>query len=124
MVFLFHKEASAHPSQQQLDRLTKAGLVPTYTSQDGTNQQTEAEKLTTQSVGMGVDSYAASKPQWNMASPISTESPSTATQSEIQPISNEPWVPTTTWVSSWKAKLPLQTIMRLLQVCIVELSVR
>ena len=66
---------------------------------------------------MGVDSYSASKPQWNMASPISTESPSTPAQSEIQPIPNEPWVPTTTWVSSWKAKLPLQTIMRLLQVC-------
>ena len=31
-------------------------------------------------------------------------------------LNNEPFVPTQEWVSSWKSKLPLQTIMRLLQV--------
>lgn len=32
---------------------------------------------------------------------------------------NSPWQPTSEWVASWKQKLPLQTIMRMLQVCII-----
>ena len=27
-----------------------------------------------------------------------------------------PWVPNSEWINSWKQKLPLQTIMRMLQV--------
>lgn len=30
--------------------------------------------------------------------------------------SSKPWMPTSEWVNSWKQKLPLQTIMRMLQV--------
>lgn len=32
------------------------------------------------------------------------------------------WVPTPEWVVSWKAKLPLQTIMRLLQVLVPQVE--
>ncbi|XP_075220278.1 protein HID1 [Lycorma delicatula] len=32
------------------------------------------------------------------------------------------WVPTSEWVSSWKTKLPLQTIMRLLQVLVPQVE--
>jgi len=32
------------------------------------------------------------------------------------------WVPTTQWVQSWKQKLPLQTIMRLLQVLVPQVE--
>ena len=32
----------------------------------------------------------------------------------------EPWMPTQDWVTSWKTKLPLQTIMRLLQVLVPQ----
>ena len=35
---------------------------------------------------------------------------------------NEPWVPTQEWVTSWKSKLPLQTIMRLLQVLVPQVE--
>ena len=35
---------------------------------------------------------------------------------------NEPWVPTHEWVTSWKSKLPLQTIMRLLQVLVPQVE--
>lgn len=32
------------------------------------------------------------------------------------------WLPTTEWVESWKSKLPLQTIMRLLQVLVPQVE--
>ena len=32
------------------------------------------------------------------------------------------WVPSPEWVSSWKQKLPLQTIMRLLQVLVPQVE--
>lgn len=32
------------------------------------------------------------------------------------------WTPTAEWVSSWRAKLPLQTIMRLLQVLVPQVE--
>jgi hypothetical protein len=35
---------------------------------------------------------------------------------------SEPWVPTQEWVTSWKSKLPLQTIMRLLQVLVPQVE--
>ncbi|XP_050735618.1 protein HID1-like isoform X2 [Eriocheir sinensis] len=34
----------------------------------------------------------------------------------------QPWTPTTAWVLSWKNKLPLQTIMRLLQVLVPQVE--
>ena len=34
----------------------------------------------------------------------------------------DPWVPTQDWVKSWKSKLPLQTIMRLLQVLVPQVE--
>ncbi|XP_061087601.1 protein HID1-like [Conger conger] len=36
--------------------------------------------------------------------------------------STNPWVPTPEWVLSWKVKLPLQTIMRLLQVLVPQVE--
>ncbi|KAG9332160.1 hypothetical protein JZ751_015736 [Albula glossodonta] len=36
--------------------------------------------------------------------------------------STTPWTPTPEWVLSWKAKLPLQTIMRLLQVLVPQVE--
>lgn len=50
----------------------------------------------------------------NFRSSISNQSISSTTQS--------PWVPTTDWVLSWKQKLPLQTIMRLLQVLVPQVE--
>lgn len=38
------------------------------------------------------------------------------------PTGNTQWVPTSDWVSSWKTKLPLQTIMRLLQVLVPQVE--
>lgn len=32
------------------------------------------------------------------------------------------WIPSAEWVNSWKSKLPLQTIMRLLQVLVPQVE--
>lgn len=40
----------------------------------------------------------------------------------IVPQSSSIWTPTVEWVQSWKSKLPLQTIMRLLQVLVPQVE--
>ena len=53
------------------------------------------------------------------------ESAAARSQSPVLPKSpTEPWVPTQEWVTSWKSKLPLQTIMRLLQVLVPQVNVQ
>jgi hypothetical protein len=51
------------------------------------------------------------------ASPKSTHASSISNQTD-----NGIWSPTTEWVQSWKGKLPLQTIMRLLQVLVPQVE--
>ena len=46
-----------------------------------------------------------------------TEGSSSPTQGGTQQ-----WIPTSDWVQSWKGKLPLQTIMRLLQVLVPQVE--
>lgn len=139
------EKASAHPSQQQLDRLTKAGPSaalfstgpPTASGgvqQEGQNGLAGARQLVAegqqqpQPTTLSLESYAASKrvsssPQcWSNST--GPQSPTKTVQQPQQPhnqevavvASTEPWVPTQDWVAAWKTKLPLQTIMRLLQV--------
>lgn len=56
------------------------------------------------------------------ANPATDENPNSRKMSRASSVSsatsskNSPWQPTSEWVSSWKQKLPLQTIMRMLQV--------
>lgn len=40
----------------------------------------------------------------------------------IANVDEEEWVPTTDWVESWKSKLPLQTIMRVLQILVPQVE--
>ncbi|KAK9503756.1 hypothetical protein O3M35_010247 [Rhynocoris fuscipes] len=40
----------------------------------------------------------------------------------INKVNSGQWVPTSEWVNSWKSKLPLQTIMRLLQVLVPQVE--
>ncbi|XP_014235010.1 protein HID1 isoform X2 [Trichogramma pretiosum] len=40
----------------------------------------------------------------------------------ILSITNDEWVPTIDWINQWKSKLPLQTIMRLLQVLVPQVE--
>ena len=119
------EKASAHPSQQQLDRLTKTSAALFSTGENTTKEsQGNLENIRRTSVqeklppppplSLTMESYAK-------VSEVSTPSERVSTISALPTpdtgsLCSEPFVPTQEWVSSWKSKLPLQTIMRLLQV--------
>ncbi|CAF0773648.1 unnamed protein product [Rotaria sp. Silwood1] len=48
--------------------------------------------------------------------------PTTVSSNHFQQTDNSLWSPTSEWVQSWKGKLPLQTIMRLLQVLVPQVE--
>ncbi len=54
--------------------------------------------------------------QQSTVSRASTSAPASA----VTPV--ESWVPTQDWVAAWKSRLPLQTIMRLLQVAAMKFT--
>lgn len=49
------------------------------------------------------------------ATPMMTDNTAHWSENKKSDSSSEEWRPTQEWVESWKSKLPLQTIMRLLQ---------
>ena len=125
------EKSSAHPSQQQLDRLTKtsAALFSTGDAKElprphndpvAARITTTMEKLSSgpPPLSLTMDSYAkigeVAAPSAGVSTVSSALPPLTpdASPSTL----HEPFVPTQEWVTSWKSKLPLQTIMRLLQV--------
>ena len=135
------EKASAHPSQQQLDRLTKTSAALFSTGEAGLSVvkeshiasagntdvsarvTTKIEKLSSPPP-LSLDSYGkmggsqATTPS-DRVSTISPNLPAALTPEVASTAFNEPFVPTQEWVNSWKSKLPLQTIMRLLQVLIL-----
>ncbi|CAJ0955279.1 unnamed protein product, partial [Mesorhabditis belari] len=60
------------------------------------------------------------------AGPLLAEVPGVAAMTGTGPSTsketNEEWVPSTEWAENWKARLPLQTIMRLLQVLVPQVE--
>ncbi|VDK47013.1 unnamed protein product [Gongylonema pulchrum] len=64
-----------------------------------------------------------------MASLAETPLVSTMTEKGLNDLTHEQidgvqdgWIATTEWVESWKNKLPLQTVMRLLQVLVPQVE--
>lgn len=143
------EKESAHPSQKQLDKLTRAGptaaLFSTGNIQDmspqdedknvnleGHDIQTLASNLTSLSQSLSIETGTQDESRLGEPSTSSGHQPlerslskkSTETIPRPQPsitpttptLPTESWVPTQDWVTAWKSKLPLQTIMRLLQV--------
>ena len=173
------EKESAHPSQRQLDKLTKAGPGAALFSTG------HLPELQQQPEAAGGPSAAAAitaegqQPTRSLASALSRQTSlesgsirteATAEQQQLQPRDEEAieaaagsasmrkvsttavpgglqrsisraseqssqgrpgaaaasyveaWVPTQDWVTSWKTKLPLQTIMRLLQVLVPQVE--
>jgi len=54
-------------------------------------------------------------------SPVKSKAPTVHRSPSLQGGGSQ-WVPTSEWVASWKSKLPLQTIMRLLQVLVPQVE--
>ncbi|XP_060521307.1 protein HID1 [Cylas formicarius] len=99
---------SAHPTYQQLDQVPLTNGVAT------TPTKTTEPKA------------SASDPEQSPEGSAFTRSVATRNSLRVSGNSREShngqWVPTGEWVHSWKSKLPLQTIMRLLQVLVPQVE--
>lgn len=105
------EKESAHPTPQLLDKIATA--EPSSSITDITNGEAD----------MNIESSKT-------VTPVKTPSPfkrAINTRGSIR-VSQTPtpnsavWRPTPDWVQSWRAKLPLQTIMRLLQVLVPQVE--
>uniref|UniRef100_A0A8C2S306 HID1 domain containing n=1 Tax=Capra hircus TaxID=9925 RepID=A0A8C2S306_CAPHI len=101
-----HPAAPAEPGtlKTSIDKLTEKSQV----SEDGTLRSLESEPQQSSAE----DSPATEEPSqaWREQRRLSSASASGQ------------WSPTSEWVLSWKSKLPLQTIMRLLQVLVPQVE--
>lgn len=103
------EKESAHPTPQLLDKI--ATSEPSTSITDITNGETD----------MNIEnepSPAKSPEPFKRA--IHTRGSIRVTQNPSSPGSQ--WRPTSDWVQAWRAKLPLQTIMRLLQVLVPQVE--
>eukprot|EP00095_Tigriopus_kingsejongensis_P004328 maker-scaffold551_size138509-snap-gene-0.20 protein:Tk04328 transcript:maker-scaffold551_size138509-snap-gene-0.20-mRNA-1 annotation:"hypothetical protein L798_12013" len=156
------EKESAHPSQKQLDKLTRAGpgaalfstglisaespggegqSVQPVTSTDQTaslvdhqralssnlaslTRQASLESTSLKSVGGESFSGPLRTEAGDLVKrPIQRSISRASDQSNLSRVTaTESWVPTQDWVAAWKSKLPLQTIMRLLQVLVPQVE--
>jgi hypothetical protein len=104
------EKESAHPTPQLLDKIAKA--EPSSAIVDITNGETD----------INIENKDSS--------PVKSPSPfkraihtrGSIRVSEANTSSPAVWRPTPDWVQSWRSKLPLQTIMRLLQVLVPQVE--
>ena len=102
---------SAHPSQRQLDKLTQS-LQATNLEPD----KSLTEEIKPVQPGVVVDNPHCEVNDLLCGDAGSEQGKSTEKRKVSKQSSEEHWKPTTEWVKEWKSHLPLQTIMRMLQV--------
>ena len=99
------EDVSAHPSKKVMDQLTQA--VNNVSMETG-------KSMTGASGGTPVQPSASTS---RAGSEESEKEEEGIEKNDSNPVT-EKWAPTPEWVKSWKNKMPLQTIMRMLQVMI------
>ncbi|XP_029456443.1 protein HID1 isoform X2 [Rhinatrema bivittatum] len=92
-----------------IEKLTEKSQV----SEDGTMRSVESEAL---------QSPVESGPSTLVSDTESLSTEASQPRRDRRRLSSGQWIPTPDWVISWKAKLPLQTIMRLLQVLVPQVE--
>ena len=97
------EDVSAHPSKKVMDQLTH---------QLNTNSLETGKSIATAVEGSPVQPGACATKADSELSDKEEEGVNKSDSSTAM----EKWVPTAEWINSWKNKLPLQTIMRMLQV--------
>jgi len=111
-ISLMTERESAHPTQQQLNEI--AAAEPSSVINDITNGEADLNIENKESPTATAKSPSPFKRAINTRGSIRV----TQNLSSSQSI----WRPTPDWVQSWRAKLPLQTIMRLLQVLVPQVE--
>ena len=97
------EDVSAHPSKKVMDQLTH---------QLNTNSLEPGKSIATAVEGSPVQPGACASKADSELSDKEEEGVNNNDSSTVM----EKWVPTAEWINSWKNKMPLQTIMRMLQV--------
>jgi len=103
---------SAHPSQRQLDRLTH-----TMDSTSLSSAKSHASEVS--SVQPGTEINLGGDPEKDVDTEVEEENNAQTIDDVFTP---EEWAPTSEWVSTWKNQLPLQTVMRMLQVLVPQVE--
>lgn len=103
------EKESAHPTPQLLDKI--ATSEPSTSIHDITNGETDISIVSEPSPAKSPEPFKRA---------IHTRGSIRVTQNPSSP--GSVWRPTPDWVQSWRAKLPLQTIMRLLQVLVPQVE--
>jgi len=112
---------SAHPSQRQLDTLTKtaenlqlnaidAELIPVQSSENKKDDE-KAVKINTKLKNIPMLEAQESAPSMKKGS-----------TNLVSARERDDWEPDARWIQSWKSDLPLHTVMRLLQVLVPQVE--
>jgi hypothetical protein len=96
------EDVSAHPSKKLMDQLTQSLAANSLESRKTIAAAAGSPVQPGAGVGRG-EAAGSEKVEENEKN---NDSSSTA----------DKWVPTLEWISSWKNKMPLQTVMRMIQV--------
>lgn len=113
------KSLNSRKGKNSTDVASKTPQSPiTQTPPPTTDSKTEKDKLSLDPANEGPNfqSTLAATPD------IKTMTDKTAEWSKKPQEMEDNWTPTQEWVESWKSKLPLQTIMRLLQVLVPQVE--
>jgi hypothetical protein len=97
---------------------------PDYTSTSNNNDSTLSNPLSDNQTSSSSHSDITNFDKSYLTSNMNQETATATTKisrSQSSPLTNE-WIPSSEWISTWKSKLPLQTIMRLLQVLVPQVE--
>lgn len=102
------EDVSAHPSKKVMDQLTNA--LDTNSLEGG--------KLVATAGGSHVQPGAGV----TRSEPVGVSKEEESVMKDEESVFEDKWAPTPEWISSWKNKMPLQTIMRMLQVLVPQVE--
>ena len=116
MIFL---GVSAHPSQRQLDKLTQSLQGASLEQQQLQPARTMTEEI--KPVQPGAEDYDNLAVDDLLSPSDDGDNEHVENRSKLKKQNSaEQWRPTTEWLKDWKSQLPLQTIMRMLQVTFIN----
>ncbi|KAK5641437.1 hypothetical protein RI129_009984 [Pyrocoelia pectoralis] len=123
------EKESAHPAYQQLDQLQLTnGIASLNVNTAGCSTGFEKKDQKDVNVNLSEGSIQPDKSRIKTEDTLSTplkHSLNTRNSLRVSATTDRmvsQWVPTGEWVQTWKSKLPLQTIMRLLQVLVPQVE--
>ncbi|CAF1467293.1 unnamed protein product [Rotaria sordida] len=108
-------------SQQSIIETTNDPMITTLAETPSIHKMTER----TLAISPSLHNSQRSRSDINIeTSPISTQpaSPISLHENQVHSSDSSIWSPTSAWIQSWKGKLPLQTILRLLQVLVPQVE--